>query len=75
MIPARFTFLLYGLLLSLFMTFLVSAVSTLNAVGMSEGVLFIWLNAWFRSWLVAFPAVLLVAPVTRKLVDKLTLSD
>jgi hypothetical protein len=30
--------------------------------------------AWLKSWLVAFPAILVIAPMTRKLVGKLTAS-
>ena len=29
------------------------------------------MTAWFKSWVVAFPTVLIVAPLTRRLVSKL----
>jgi hypothetical protein len=29
------------------------------------------MTAWFKSWVVAFPTLLVFAPLTRRLVDKL----
>ena len=72
MIPARFVPVLFGLILSGLMSFLVSGISTFRAVGLTEGVLMVWLLAWLSSWAVAFPTVLVVAPVTRRLVAWLT---
>ena len=72
MIPARFAPVLFGLILSGLMSFLVSGISTFRAVGLTEGVLMAWLLAWLSSWAVAFPTVLVVAPVTRRLVAGLT---
>ncbi len=40
--------------------------------GLSDGVAGLWLGNWLSSWAVAFPAVLVVAPVTRHLVARLT---
>jgi len=31
----------------------------------------LWMTAWFKSWIVPFPIVLIVAPLTRRLVGKL----
>jgi hypothetical protein len=54
------------LLLSVFMTCIVSIISTLKGVGMTPGVLRIWLSAWAISWVVAFPTLLLVIPLVKK---------
>jgi len=54
------------LLLSLFMTCIVSLISTLKGVGISPGVLRIWLGAWAVSWVIAFPISLLVLPMVKK---------
>ncbi|MBP02178.1 MAG: hypothetical protein CMM25_05175 [Rhodospirillaceae bacterium] len=75
MVPVRFSHILYCSLLSLFMTFVVSGVSTLSAIGISEDFGLSWMTAWYRSWLIAFPAILILAPITRKLVDNLTLES
>lgn len=54
--------------LSVLMTLIVSAVSTLKSLGPSAAFLTTWPQAWFLSWLVAFPALLLVLPLVRRIV-------
>ncbi|MGB3245999.1 MAG: DUF2798 domain-containing protein [Sulfitobacter sp.] len=71
MIPARFAPILFGFILSGLMSFMVSGIATLRAAGPVEGFTSLWISAWVPSWLVAFPAVLVVAPITRRLVAKL----
>jgi len=56
------------LILSLMMTFIVSAISTLYSVGLTPDVHRLWLSAWAMSWLVAFPTLLVVLPVVRRIV-------
>lgn len=65
-LPARYAALVMPLFLSILMTFIVSMVSTLRSIGPVPGFLSIWLGAWGLSWLVAFPALLLVLPLVRK---------
>ncbi|WP_411837639.1 DUF2798 domain-containing protein [Paracoccus sp. ME4] len=72
MIPARFAPVLFGLILSGLMSSLVSGIATLRAVGLVQGIGGLWLGNWLSSWAVAFPAVLIVAPATRRLVARLT---
>ncbi len=57
----------FGFILSGLMSCLVSGIATLRAVGPVAGFLSLWLQAWLASWLVAFPSVLLAAPVARRL--------
>ncbi len=71
MIPARYASILFGFILSGLMSFMVSGISTLRAVGAAPDFGALWMSAWVPSWMVAFPAVLIVAPLTRKLVAKL----
>ena len=71
MIPARFAPTLFGFLLSGLMTLIVSAIATYRAVGFPDNFATLWFGAWISSWLVAFPIVLFVAPLTRKLVAML----
>ena len=68
MIPARFAPILFGFILSGVMCFLVSGISTLRALGIAEAAFVPWMGAWLMSWMIAFPAVLIVAPATRRLV-------
>ena len=72
MIPAKYAPLLFGLILSMCMSGIVSGVSTLSSVGPVDGFFSLWGGAWLNSWVVAFPVVLLIAPLARKLVGKLT---
>jgi hypothetical protein len=51
--------------LSLFMTCVVSLISTWRSIGLVEGFVRTWLGAWALSWLVAFPLLLVVLPLAR----------
>ena len=72
MIPAKFAPLLFSFCLSIIMSCVVSGVATLNAAGLADGFATLWLAAWYKSWIVAFPTILVVAPLTRRLVARLT---
>jgi hypothetical protein len=72
MIPVRFAPILFGLILSGLMSAMVSGIATWRAVGMNSGFAAHWLGTWLISWAVAFPAVLIVAPITRRIVAQLT---
>lgn len=72
MIPARFAHIAFGLILSGLMSFIISGVATLRAVGVLPDFFSLWMAAWLPSWAVAFPAVLIVAPITRRIVGRLT---
>jgi len=65
-LPARSARWVTPLLLSVFMTCVVSFISTLKGVGMAPGVLRAWLGAWAVSWVIAFPTLLLALPLVRK---------
>ena len=62
MFPARYSSILFGLILSGFMSLLVSGVAILRNVGPVAGFAGLWVGAWLPSWLIAFPVVLGVAP-------------
>ncbi|GAB3357548.1 DUF2798 domain-containing protein [Lysobacter tyrosinilyticus] len=65
-LPARYGSVVMPLLLSIFMTCIVSLISTFKGIGMSPQLLSKWLSAWCISWIIAFPVLLLVLPVVRK---------
>ena len=44
-------------------------------VGMVEGILVIWMKAWILGFIVAFPTVLVVSPIVKKLVEALVETD
>ncbi|MFS4581420.1 DUF2798 domain-containing protein [Phaeobacter sp. C3_T13_0] len=68
MFPARFAPILFGLILSGVMSFIVTGVATLKAVGFDADALGVWMAAWSFGWPVAFVVVLVVAPAVRRLV-------
>ena len=67
MIPARFAPLTFSFFLSGMMSFIITGVATLRAIGLSADIFHLWITAWPISWLIAFPAVTIVAPVARRL--------
>lgn len=67
----RFAPVLFGFVLSALMSFIVSGVATMRNAGLVDGFLGLWISAWLLSWLIAFPTVLIVAPLARRLVGKL----
>ncbi|MEM8851397.1 MAG: DUF2798 domain-containing protein [Pseudomonadota bacterium] len=75
MIPARYGPILFGFILSGLMSCLVSGIATLRVTGLVASFPVDWLGAWLFSWAVAFPTVLIVAPIARRLVAQLTTPD
>ena len=71
MIPARFVPIAFGFVLSALMSLLVSGISTFRNAGLADQFFSLWAHAWLPSWLIAFPVVLVVAPVTRRIVTGL----
>jgi ABC-type glycerol-3-phosphate transport system permease component len=67
--PARYNFVAMPFVLSLMMSFIISGTSTLRALGIVDGFFFKWMSAWGVSWLVAFPTVLIVLPLVRRVVS------
>ena len=67
-LPKRYAPYLFGLLLSGMMSFIVAGIATIRALGFIDGVFFNWITAWLGAWAVAFPAVLVVAPLVRRIV-------
>jgi hypothetical protein len=71
-LPARFAPILFGLLLSGLMSCVVSGIATVRAIGLPPNFLAMWMSSWSFSWAVAFPSVLVVAPIVRRLVAAMT---
>ncbi|EXB45419.1 DUF2798 domain-containing protein [Acinetobacter sp. 1000160] len=60
--------LLFPLVLSCMMSFLISGITTLKAVGFIEHFFAMWMSAWIVAWMFAFPSVLVCAPIAQRLV-------
>lgn len=70
----RFAPVLFGFVLSALMSFIVSGIAIFRSAGLVDGFMSLWVNAWIPSWLIAFPTVLVVAPLARRLVGMLVTS-
>lgn len=68
--PAAMHFLV-PLFLSCAMSCIVSLISTLRSLGFGDFELVGWLLSWMLSWAIAFPCVLIILPIARKLALKL----
>lgn len=75
MIPKKYGGLLFSLILSGLMSFLVSGIASYRAAGPVPHFASLWIGAWLTAWVFAFPAVLLVTPVARKAVRLLVAED
>ena len=67
-LPARYASIVMPLVLSVLMTFVVSAISTLKSLGATPAFLSTWPAAWAISWVVAVPTLLAVLPLVRRIV-------
>ncbi|MFW1800536.1 DUF2798 domain-containing protein [Acinetobacter nematophilus] len=66
-IPNRYASIVLPFFLSIIMTFIVSCISTLRSMGFNNFSAHTWISAWGISWLIAFPVLLLVLPIVRKI--------
>lgn len=73
-IPARYSHVLFGALLSAIMVSIISGVVVLATHGLDTDVLNQWWTGFSTAWPIAFPTVLVVAPFVRRVVAKLTTS-
>jgi len=71
-IDRRYAGSLLAFLTSLMMSFLMSLVVTLRHVGFVAEVWELWMSAFPIAFAVAFPTVLIVLPLVRRLVDWVT---
>jgi hypothetical protein len=67
-LPSRYAAFVMPLVLSVLMSLVVSGVATLKSLGIGAAFLSTWPIAWLLSWLVAFPTLLLVLPLVRRIV-------
>ena len=71
MFPRKYTQYLISFFMALFMSFIMSFVITLFNIGVVPGFTLKWLNAWGFGFAAALPTIFLVAPLVRKLVDRI----
>jgi hypothetical protein len=71
-IPARYSNVLFGGMLSIIMVTIISCAVVLINQGFDAVFFKRWFKGFITAWPVAFPAVLVVAPFVRKVVAKIT---
>jgi uncharacterized protein DUF2798 len=71
MLAKRFAPVVFGAILSGLMSLLVSGIATLRVAGLATDFINLWLGGWLTAWAVAFPVVLIVAPVAQRAVGLL----
>ncbi|MDY0871514.1 DUF2798 domain-containing protein [Dongia rigui] len=67
-LPARAHFVVMPMILSLLMSGIVSSISTIKAIGIADVTAGRLLQAWGVSYMIAFPAALMVMPIVRRVV-------
>lgn len=70
-LPARTMHIAMPLALTFVMTLIVSGIATIRAIGFEPGVTARWMESWMASWMVAFPTMLFLMPVMRRLLSRL----
>ena len=68
-LPSRFASILFSLIVSLTMSCIVAGISTFSTISFSNDFFMSWIVAQGKSWPIAFPILLTVVPMARKLVN------
>ena len=67
-LPARYAFIVTPLIISVLMSCVVACISTVRGYGLEPGFVSIWMQSWGTSWVIAFPILIFVLPVVRRIV-------
>ncbi|MGY5797504.1 DUF2798 domain-containing protein [Rheinheimera faecalis] len=69
MIPSRYSTYVFSFFMSLLMSGVMSFCITALNLGWVTDLLLLWLKAWSAAFVIAFPTIVLVTPLVRKLVS------
>lgn len=70
-LPPKYALVVMPLLMSGLMSGIICMVNLLRAMGWSWQVLQVWPGTWLLAWAVAFPSVMVVMPLVKRLTLKL----
>lgn len=66
-LPFKYVNFVLPFILSCLMSGIISFVNIVHHMGWVEGLFQIWLSSWLFSWGVAFPTVLILLPIVRRI--------
>jgi hypothetical protein len=69
-IPRRFFPVVFAFFLTIIMVFVITGVGTAVHLGFPPDFIVHWAKAWFAAWVVAFPVAIFVAPLARRLTER-----
>jgi hypothetical protein len=69
LIQQKYTSQVFSFFMALLMSGIMSFVISVFNMGLIDGIFFIWLKAWLLAFVIAFPTIVLVTPLVRKLVS------
>jgi Protein of unknown function (DUF2798) len=70
-LPARYHWLVLPMVMTAIMTCVISGISIARLRGIGDGFVEAWLPSWGLSWIVAFPVLIAIMPVVRRVVGLL----
>ena len=70
-LPAKYAAVLIPFILSFLMSGLISLINIIHNIGFVEHFAAVWISAWIFSWCIAFPAVLILLPIVRRITARL----
>lgn len=70
-LPVRYFQQVFGLFMALFMSFLMSGAITALNIGFPPDFTGRWMHSWSIAFVIAYPTILVVAPVARRIALKL----
>jgi hypothetical protein len=71
MIPKKYEVILFAFFMSLFMSGFMSLIITYINLGFVDSFIIIWLEAYWKAFLIAFPTIIIVVPFVKKAVGRL----
>lgn len=75
MISAKYQRLVFAFFMSLLMSCLMSGVITFINLGLIDNFFAIWMEAYWKAFVIAFPIIYVVAPIVHKLTAKLVIQE
>ena len=71
MIPKKYELLVFSFFMVLLNSGIISLVLSIVHLGFESHTLYVWLKSWGLGFVVAYPMVIVLSPLVRKLVDRM----